>query len=153
VLLPNSAFSSCFFLFLSEDHLKCELGRWIYGDSKRFQSSRNYSEAQHKDFHAKAGAIIKTKTISPSDGTDDAPILSNNYGRSDMKKNGGSPTWTNIGLDKLDGASITSSNWGSQSWWTDTAGWDFTKVWQWGSNNLPILRNMPGTATQNPAVK
>jgi methyl-accepting chemotaxis protein len=48
----------------SEDHLKCDLGRWIYGDGKRFQSSRNYSEleAQHKNFHAEAGAIIRAKT-------------------------------------------------------------------------------------------
>jgi len=40
------------------------LGRWIYGDGKRFQSSSNYNtlEAQHKDFHAKAGAIIQAKT-------------------------------------------------------------------------------------------
>jgi len=85
------------------------------------------------------------------------PTLANNYGRSNMKMNGGSTTWTNIGLNDLDGASITSSNWGSQSWWTtpgnwDTAGWDFTNVWQWRSNSLPILRNMPGTATQNPVV-
>jgi len=48
----------------SEDHLKCDLGRWIYGDGKRFQSSSNYNEleALHKNFHAKAGAIIQTKT-------------------------------------------------------------------------------------------
>jgi len=85
------------------------------------------------------------------------PKLANNYGRDDMKKNDGSPAWTNIGSDNLDGASITSSNWGNQSWWTtasnwDTAGWDFINVWAWGSNNLPILRNMPNTSTQNPAV-
>jgi len=83
--------------------------------------------------------------------------FANNYGRDDMKMNGGSPTWTNIGPNDLDGASITSAYWGIQSWWTtagnwDTAGWDFTEVWRWGGS-LPILRNMPGTATQNPAVK
>jgi hypothetical protein len=83
--------------------------------------------------------------------------LANNYGRSDMKINGGSTTWINIGPNDLDGASITSSNWGAQSWWTnagnwDTAGWNFTNVWEWRSNSLPILRNMPGTATQNPVV-
>jgi hypothetical protein len=93
-------------------------------------------------------------SLSTSYGT---PILSNNYGRSDMQKNGGSTSWANIGLNKLDGESVTSANWGVQSWWTTannwkTVGWDFTNVWQWGSNNLPILRNMPGTATQNPVV-
>jgi hypothetical protein len=85
--------------------------------------------------------------------------MANNYGRDDMKMNGGSTSiaWTNDKND-LDGESITSSNWGSQSWWTTagnwaTAGWDFTNIWQWGSNNLPILRNMPGSTTQNPVVK
>jgi len=80
-------------------------------------------------------------------------ILANNYGRSDMKMNGSSFAWANIGLNDHDGASITSSDWGNQSWWTNTAGWNFNTVWQWGSNNLPALRNMPGTATQNPVVK
>jgi len=78
--------------------------------------------------------------------------LANNYGRSDMKKNGGSTTWTNIGSDDLDGTNITSSNWSNQSWWRDTTGWDFTNVWAWGGS-LPILRNMPGTATQNPTTQ
>jgi len=86
-----------------------------------------------------------------------SPTLTNNYGRSDMKKNGGSTTWTND-LDDKDGASITSANWGNQSWWTTagnwvTAGWNFSTVWEWRSNGLPILRNMPGTATQNPVVR
>jgi hypothetical protein len=83
----------------------------------------------------------------------------NYYGRDDMRKNGSytaGVTWTNIGFNNLDGESITSANWGSQSWWTDpdnwdTAAWDFTDVWEWGGS-LPILRNMPDTATQNPAV-
>jgi len=79
------------------------------------------------------------------------PILKNNYGRSDMKMNAGSTTWAHIGLNDLDGASITSSNWGNQSWWT-TVGWNFNNVWDWGGS-LPILRNMPGTAIQNPVVK
>ena len=48
----------------SEDHLKCDLGRWIYGDGKRFAASVNYKtlEAEHKKFHAEAGAIIQAKT-------------------------------------------------------------------------------------------
>jgi len=85
-----------------------------------------------------------------------APILKNNYGRGDMMTNIGSPAWKNDKNDQ-DGANVTSANWGSHSWWTtagnwDTAGWDFTSVWQWGGS-LPVLRNMPGTATQNPVVK
>jgi hypothetical protein len=85
-----------------------------------------------------------------------ASFAANNYGRDDMKKNGGATTWVNVGLNDRDGESITSADWGSQSWWTDpgnwdTAAWDFTDVWEWGSS-LPILRNMPSTATQNPVV-
>jgi hypothetical protein len=96
--------------------------------------------------------------LADDDTTPTLPTLANNYGRSDMQKNGSSTTWTNIGLNDLDGADVSAGQYNSQSWWTtagnwDTAGWDFTNIWQWGSNNLPILRNMPGTATQNPVVK
>jgi methyl-accepting chemotaxis protein len=47
----------------SEDHLKCDLGKWIYGDGKRFQETDSYKtlENEHKNFHAKAGAIIQAK--------------------------------------------------------------------------------------------
>ena len=48
----------------SEDHLKCDLGRWIYGEGKHFEENQNYKklEAQHKLFHEKAGEIIQSKT-------------------------------------------------------------------------------------------
>ena len=48
----------------SEDHLKCDLGKWIYGDGKRFAESDNYKslEELHKKFHIAAGNIIKLKT-------------------------------------------------------------------------------------------
>ena len=47
----------------SEDHLKCDLGRWIYGEGKRFEENQSYKtlEEQHKQFHAKAGKIIQAK--------------------------------------------------------------------------------------------
>jgi methyl-accepting chemotaxis protein len=47
----------------SEDHLKCDLGRWIYGDGKKFSESETYKtlEDQHKKFHIAAGQIIKLK--------------------------------------------------------------------------------------------
>ena len=48
----------------SEDHLKCDLGKWIYGDGKQFAGSKTYRtlEAEHKKFHAEAGSIIQSKT-------------------------------------------------------------------------------------------
>ena len=46
-----------------EDHLKCDLGKWIYGDGKQLQRSETYQalEAEHKKFHIAAGAIIRAK--------------------------------------------------------------------------------------------
>jgi methyl-accepting chemotaxis protein len=48
----------------SEDHLKCDLGKWIYGDGKQFSEKSAYKtlEVQHRDFHAAAGMIIRLKT-------------------------------------------------------------------------------------------
>jgi methyl-accepting chemotaxis protein len=48
----------------SEDHVKCDLGKWIYGDGKRFSEKSAYKtlEANHKDFHIKAGEIIRAKS-------------------------------------------------------------------------------------------
>ena len=47
----------------SEDHLKCDLGKWIYGDGKHFGENEFYIalEDEHKKFHAQAGAVIKAK--------------------------------------------------------------------------------------------
>ena len=46
-----------------DDHQKCELGVWIYGDGKVLSENRSYREleAKHKSFHALAGNIIKLK--------------------------------------------------------------------------------------------
>jgi aerotaxis receptor len=49
----------------SEDHLKCDLGKWIYSDGgKKFGSSPNYKalEESHKKFHQLAGSVIEAKT-------------------------------------------------------------------------------------------
>lgn len=47
-----------------EDHFKCDLGKWIYGDGKRFQTNKIYVELEndHRKFHILAGEIIKTKS-------------------------------------------------------------------------------------------
>jgi len=48
----------------SEDHLKCDLGKWIYGDGKQLSGNSIYKtlEEKHKQFHLSAGAIIQAKT-------------------------------------------------------------------------------------------
>ena len=84
-------------------------------------------------------------------GINSSATLTNNYGRSDMKKGGNLATWTNIGANALDGANITLTQWGSSSWRTGTAKFD-SAAWDISNGRLPKLRNMPGEA-QNPAVK
>ena len=48
----------------SEDHLKCDLGKWIYGEGRQFSTNNAYIklEENHKKFHMAAGTIIKAKT-------------------------------------------------------------------------------------------
>jgi hypothetical protein len=77
--------------------------------------------------------------------------LTNNYGRSDMKKNEVATTWTSNANDK-DGADITATEWNSATWWTGTATFDPT-VWDISNGKLPTLKNMPGNPEQNPVVQ
>jgi len=84
----------------------------------------------------------------------DSGTLINNYGRSDMKKNGASTIWTYNTLSGYGGADITAANWGSAGWWSGTANfdpavWDFSGV---SATRGPTLRDMPGGA-QNPGIQ
>jgi methyl-accepting chemotaxis protein len=47
----------------AEDYQKCDLGKWIYGEGKRFNGNKSYKELEeeHKNFHAAAGSIIQAK--------------------------------------------------------------------------------------------
>jgi len=81
-----------------------------------------------------------------------AGSLSNNYGFSDMTQANEPKTWTSSGTGQ-DGSSITSTNWSSSTWWTESARFD-TAVWDvsgLSASNLPKLKNMPA-GTQNPVV-
>jgi hypothetical protein len=83
-------------------------------------------------------------------GSFNSGTLTNNYGRSDMKKNNGTGGWTND-ADGKDGADITSSDWyGGITFWKDKANFD-PAVWNIVNGSLPTLKNMPA-GTQNPAV-
>jgi hypothetical protein len=66
----------------------------------------------------------------------------NNYGRSKMKRNGSSYTWTDNTANGRGGADTTSTDWEDASWWTGTAVFDPT-VWDIVNGSLPTLRNMP----------
>ena len=84
-------------------------------------------------------------------------IFKNNYARSDMTLTNYTPT---PDLNGEDGANITSAQYNSESWWKNAgnwrttdggSAWDFVNVWEWGANNLPILRNVGGV--QNHTVQ
>jgi len=76
-------------------------------------------------------------------------ILTNNYGRNDMKWNGNDYDWDNLD-DSIDGADITVSNWNSATWWIYNAEFD-QNVWNIENGKLPTLKNMPA-GTQNPQI-
>lgn len=50
---------------------------------------------------------------------------------------------SNIGANAYNGATITATQYNSESWWKSTMSmWDWDNVWQWNSEtNLPELRN------------
>lgn len=50
---------------------------------------------------------------------------------------------TNIGANQYNGATITATQYNSESWWKTTMSmWDWENVWQWNDEtNLPELRN------------
>jgi hypothetical protein len=77
--------------------------------------------------------------------------MTNNYGRTDMKKNSAVTTWTS-NANGQDGADITDTQWNSATWWTGTATFSST-VWDISNNKLPTLKNMPGNPVQNPVVQ
>ena len=86
----------------------------------------------------------------------------NNYGRSDMNMkystNAQGTTGTTYTVpdnqasaDSKHGANITANEWNSTIWWTGTAHFS-TEHWNIANNKLPTLRNMPGTAVQDPVI-
>jgi len=78
---------------------------------------------------------------------------SNNYGRSDMKKNGVTTTWTDNTTNGRNGEDIEAADWNSGiTFWKNKAGFDDT-VWDIRNNKLPTLKNMPTARTQDPVVK
>jgi hypothetical protein len=97
------------------------------------------------------------RVVGINDGS--APSMENNHAWEGMKVfygadkngNGGTPkTIENDGEGDSSSANGQSVSAGSEagqhgnlSFWTNTMGWNFT-IWQWGSNNLPILQNVGG---------
>jgi formylglycine-generating enzyme required for sulfatase activity len=69
-----------------------------------------------------------------------------NYARTDISMyNRIGDTRTVIpGLTTRDGADIDSRHFNAQSWWVDTANWDFSNTWEMNNNKLPKLKNAGG---------
>jgi len=85
-----------------------------------------------------------------SGGADISSAVINCYGRSDMTGNLAAYPSPH-GATGLHGADITSTQWGSASWWTGTAGFD-PDIWNIASGKLPTLKGMP-EGEQNPEIK
>jgi hypothetical protein len=114
--------------------------------------------------------VALNPSVTSSDGTgnnvgrvvgindDSAPSMENNHARGNMSifygvdenGNGGTPkTIENDGeggSSSADGQSTSEYN--TQNFWTSTwsgdARWNFDTIWEWGSNNLPILQKVGG---------
>jgi hypothetical protein len=101
-------------------------------------------------FAAFNGGRISGRIASPRDRYTQA----NNFARNDLaviSQRTQNPRELDIAPGGRDGENVTEAQYGSQSFWSDTLGWDFTEVWDWNSEaGLPVLRNAGGE--QNPAV-
>jgi hypothetical protein len=65
--------------------------------------------------------------------------MTNNYARTDMKVNNGAVKWTND-ISGKDGADITVADYSMESWWSGSAGFDFSATWEWhNASGLPVL--------------
>ena len=85
-------------------------------------------------------------------GSVDRGALNSNYAQDMLLTNGdGTPkNPLDATATGLDGATITSANYESESWWLNASNWnttspvtawDFTKIWKWDTaNNRPILQ-------------
>jgi formylglycine-generating enzyme required for sulfatase activity len=96
--------------------------------------------------------ISSTNSSSGRIGDVSSGTLINNYAQKYMKfNNNGIATWRND-ANGNDGADITAAQYQLQSWWNNSAGFDFsaTGVWEWHSaGRLPVLK---GLGTQAPKV-
>jgi hypothetical protein len=96
----------------------------------------------------------------------DSRTISNSFGRTDMLFiDGEAPdtfepaTAVASSASGIHGGDVTVEQANTETWWTSqtwsttapAVRWTFdeTSAWEWGANNLPILRNMPGGNEQN----
>jgi hypothetical protein len=108
------------------------------------------------------GTIRNTVALNPTVSAERRPIgritaemqgeLTCNYAQDTMVvflHSEGRDKMINPGLDTEDGASITSTQWNTASWWTNAANWYTangnlawdTSVWDIASGRLPLLQN------------
>ncbi len=57
----------------AEDYMKCDLGKWIYGDGKTFTAVKGFSdlEREHQRFHEIAGEVYRAHTSGKSQKAED----------------------------------------------------------------------------------
>jgi hypothetical protein len=89
-------------------------------------------------------------------------MIINNYARSDINMKYDTNAQGTIGntytvnsyeaeASSKYGANITAAEWNSAAWWIGTAHFS-TTIWNIVGNKLPTLRDMPGTAVQDPEI-
>jgi hypothetical protein len=84
-------------------------------------------------------------------------VLTNNHARSDMVaydyryyNDFGMYADANFSGGIVDGSSITTTQYNSQSWWQSTVSFNFNDIWDWcDTQNLPILRVFNNTGGSN----
>ena len=97
--------------------------------------------------------LVSSTNYGRVTGSYNSGYINHNYASNDMELNNlpGFPL-PGIGMSLESGESINPVQFNNQGWWTTTgtwdtspgfSEWDFTGTWEWGSNNLPALRNMP----------
>jgi hypothetical protein len=94
-----------------------------------------------------------TSTAAAVGRVANATTMSGNYARSDMTDPGAAKFGASRGAADKNGADITSGNWTSETWWSGTVGFNFTNIWQMGTNGLPVLRAFIPWTAQNHTVQ
>jgi uncharacterized repeat protein (TIGR02543 family) len=118
--------------------------------------------ALNNNIYTDAGADQVGRVIGENQGDSS----SNNYARNTMTVqynwivNSGANKTISAGLDTVDGASITATDWNNANWWTGTGNWNLedegsvwvTTIWNITNGSLPTLNDMPD-GEQKPEIR
>ena len=88
------------------------------------------------------GSMVYANSMAGRVSGDNTGTISNCYAISTMTVNDEIPS-TNIGTDKINGASVTTSTYQNKNWWLNTLGFS-SSIWSYSTTNKRMeLNNMP----------